>query len=214
MAQFRLQISLKNPSWSVDDFPWPGRNAVPSSEAMKQDIESMNEKQQECQFKADVLALSTDCCRICRHLTDVQSSLKAKQIAQASWVRNQVHQGRLQVIEPHMENFCMVKAGESVASLAHTWGKFVGNAASVAGTCLKIFFCDCHKFGRMSDDDLTTMMDMIQQVAAPDPANFAAVLIVTTVTSKKRLQGRPSPLGFTVLVYFVFQHSLNYIQCL
>ena len=184
-----MQIALKSPEWTAEQFPWPGMDPSTSTAVMNNDIESLNEQQQECQFKADVLGLNTDCCRICKHLSEVESNTKAKQVAQASWVRGQIHQGRVQVVEPFMQSNCMVKAGETIASLSHWWGKFSQNAAAVSGTCLKVFSCDCHKFARMSDDAMNSMFEMLQQFASSDPKSSAAIILVTTVASKKRLTG-------------------------
>ena len=162
MAQFRMQIALKSPEWTAEQFPWPGMDPSTSTAVMNNDIESLNEQQQECQFKADVLGLNTDCCRICKHLSEVESNTKAKQVAQASWVRGQIHQGRVQVVEPFVQS---------------------------NGTCLKVFYCDCHKFARMSDDAMNSMFEMLQQFASSDPKSSAAIILVTTVASKKRLTG-------------------------
>eukprot|EP00435_Cladocopium_sp_Y103_P060440 s1331_g22.t1 len=150
---------------------------------MKGDIANMSEQQQEMQFKADTLSLHTDCMKICRHFAEVKTNLKSRQIAQATWVRTQVHQGRCQVIEPYMQNHCLVKGGESVGALMDSWSKFVGDASAASaltGSVVKIVFSDCHKFARMSDDDLNALFDMMVRVSDADPKNFAGLVIVTT----------------------------------
>ena len=65
MAVFRSQIALKSPEWTLEDWPWPdsfkaqSKGSLPPQVA-NLDIGSLNEQQQENQFKADVLALNGD----------------------------------------------------------------------------------------------------------------------------------------------------------
>ena len=73
-----------------------------------------------------------------------------------------------------------------------SWTKFVGDAlaaSALTGSLLKIVFADGHKFARMSDDDLSALFDLMVRVSDADPKNFAGLVIVTTVASRKRLQG-------------------------
>ena len=188
MSNFKLQMALK--SDTNLKFPWPGADKTVAE--LKGDIANLSEQQQEMQFKADVLSLHADCMKVCRHFAEKTTNEKSRQIAQATWVRSQIHQGRCQVIEPYMQSHCFVKGGETVGALMDSWSKFVGDASAASaltGSVVKILFADCHKFARMSDDDLTALFDMMVRVSDADPKNFAGVVIVTTVASKKRLQG-------------------------
>ena len=188
MSNFKLQIALK--SDANLEFPWPGVEKTVAE--MKGDIANLSEQQQEMQFKADVLSLHADCMKVCRHFAEVNTNVKSRQIAQATWVRSQVHQGRCQVIEPYMQSHCFVKGGETVGALMDSWTKFVGDAlaaSALTGSLLKIVFAEGHKFARMSDDDLSALFDLMVRVSDADPKNFAGLVIVTTVASRKRLQG-------------------------
>ncbi|CAJ1379393.1 unnamed protein product [Effrenium voratum] len=155
------------------------------------DLNAINEQQQESQFKADMLSLNADLCKYCLHVQEQQSNSKAQKIALAAWVRNQVHSARTQVIEPFMQNMCTIKGCETGASQVQAWSRFLrcGPDSSTNGVVLKIFYCGCNKFGRMSDDAVSNMFDVVQQAAAQDPTNFAAIIVPTTVVPKKRLTG-------------------------
>ncbi|CAJ1456696.1 unnamed protein product, partial [Effrenium voratum] len=169
---------------------WSGRGR--SHLAKKRlDLNAINEQQQESQFKADMLSLNADLCKYCLHVQEQQSNSKAQKIALAAWVRNQVHSARTQVIEPFMQNMCTIKGCETGASQVQAWSRFLrcGPDSSTNGVVLKIFYCGCNKFGRMSDDAVSNMFDVVQQAAAQDPTNFAAIIVPTTVVPKKRLTG-------------------------
>ncbi|CAJ1458176.1 unnamed protein product [Effrenium voratum] len=195
LATFRAQIAARSPDWTLQEWPWPQsfgkEGATTNPMQLRLDLNAINEQQQESQFKADMLSLNADLCKYCLHVQEQQSNSKAQKIALAAWVRNQVHSARTQVIEPFMQNMCNIKGCETGASQVQAWSRFLrcGPDSSTNGVVLKIFYCDCNKFGRMSDDAVSNMFDVVQQAAAQDPTNFAAIIVPTTVVSKKRLTG-------------------------
>ena len=198
LATFRAQIAARSPDWTLQEWPWPQsfgkEGATTNPTQLRLDLNAINEQQQESQFKADMLSLNADLCKYCLHVQEQQSNSKAQKIALAAWVRNQVHSARTQVIEPFMQNMRNIKGCETGASQVQAWSRFLrcGPDSSTNGVVLKIFYCDCNKFGRMSDDAVSNMFDVVQQAAAQDPTNFAAIIVPTTVVSKKRLTGAAS----------------------
>ena len=150
--------------------------------------------------------------KFCTYNEERRANGKAKKLAAAAFARHQIHQGRVQVIEPYMEKFCKVTSAETVPSMSQAWARFLQGASS-EGLNLKVLFADCHKFGRMSEDLLASFFDFLSQVAAVDPANFAAIIIPTTVMSKKRLQGETGFVNvFPRLAVFIHRINLFGVQ--
>lgn len=161
---------------------------MPSNES----ISALTEAQQESQFKADVLGLSADTAKYVKHLFQVKATEKSRKIAVAAHVREQVHIGRSQVVEPFLNKNCRVGSSETVGGVAQQSSRFIVECAGQvgpSGTCAKIFYADCNRFGRMSDDALNSLFEAMQAILAMDPVNSVGFVLCTTVMSKKRLQG-------------------------
>lgn len=157
------------------------------------DITALTDAQQESQFKADVLGLSADAAKYVKYLYHVKSTEKSRKIATAAHVREQVHIGRSQVVEPFLSKMCRGGGCETVTSVVQQASRFIQECTGQAGpegTCARIFFADCNRFGRMSDDALNNLFEAMQGVLAMDPVNSVGFVLCTTVLSKKRLQGQ------------------------
>lgn len=199
-------MAIRAADWAASSFPWPNAAGAGSQVPTNQSISELTEAQQESQFKADVLGLRSDTAKYVKHLHQAQANDKSRKIATAAHVREQVHIGRSQVVEPYVNKTCRIGSCETVSGVVQQASRFITECAGQAGmngTCARVFFADCNRFGRMSDDTLNNLFEAMQGVLAMDPANSCGFVLCTTVLSKKRLQG---------LYIYIFLFQNNYMQ--
>ena len=191
-------MALRAPDFTLELFPWPNAAGTSKEHVSNESIMELTEAQQESQFKSDVLGLSADTAKYVKHLHSIKATDKSRKIATAAHVREQVHIGRGQVVEPFLQKTCRIGACETVGGVVQQVTRFIGDCAGQAGAdgvCAKIFYADCNRFGRMSDDELNNVFETMQAVLAVDPANSVGFVLCTTVMSRKRLQGEVTNLS-------------------
>lgn len=193
LEDFKNQFTTRSPGFTHTDYPWwpKDKNAVMLSNV---DISALDEKQQEAQYKADLLAISSDVAKVLKWLSMKKDTSKARKLAQAAHVRSQIHKGRCEVVEPFMNSNCAFVPSESITGVSagfNTWVKAYSTVGSTGhGRELRVGFADCNKLGRMTGQEVDNLALNMQKLLAADPENSCCIVVLTTVHSvKNRLQG-------------------------
>ena len=187
---FKTQWSHRSPDFKHTDYPWwPKKDQALLKNV---DISMLDTKQQEAQYQADLLAISSDVAKVLRWLSQKKDTLKARRLALAAHVRAQIHKGRKEVVEPFMNQTCSLQACESTSGPATGFNAWVRSWASPnGGKDMKVGVADCNKFGRMTNAEVDNLAVNMQKMLSADPDNSCFVVILTTMhTTKNRLQGR------------------------
>lgn len=121
-------------------------------------------------------------------MSDKQRTNKMKQLAVSMHIRNQIHKGRQDVLEPFMQGNCHMIACESNERCIAEFGAFVRKADG-GGKVAKLLYIDANKFGRMSDDELDCVATFVERITIMDPENTAAIFLMPSLLSKKRSKG-------------------------
>ena len=122
-------------------------------------------------------------------MSDKQRSNKMKQLAVSMHVRNQIHKGRQDVLQPFMQGNCHMIACESNERCIAEFGAFARKADGGGGKVAKLLYIDANKFGRMSDDELDCVAGFVERICIQDPENTAAIFLMPNLVSKKRSKG-------------------------
>ena len=187
---FKSQFSTRSAGFTHTDFPWwpKDQNTVILNNI---DISALDEKQQEAQYNADLLSISSDVAKVCKWLAMKKDTIKARKLAQTAHVRAQIHKGRCEVVEPFMQASCSFVPSESIAGTATAFNSWARAWMSAnGGKDLKIGFADCNKMGRMTNQEVDNLAVNMQKILLADPENSCFIVVLTTLHStKNRLQG-------------------------
>ena len=210
MAAFRQHVNARDPKYSLEDFPmWEPLKATHGQKQVfkEGDIETLDMARKESQFKTDLLALTRDAALFMKYFDGKAKTSKARKLAQNAHVRLQVHKGRSDIIQPFMETSCKVLATRDIPTALAVWQDFVKSApvGGGSGHLLRIAYTDFNKLGRVTDSELDSMIRFLADFMAPHPQSSCAVVLLTSVTSRKRSGGGKWLLAFGQLFMRLFK---------
>jgi len=171
--------------------------------AVEKELDKLSLAEQAVKFKIDVLNLAKDQSDMLKYLANKDVNERAMRMALGTARRESLLQGRQLVVEPHLTKFAKVHALEKSGHgprVYRDWAKV--HTARNNGEVYHITFADCHKMGRMSDDELHNLIKDMSTVITASPQNSVGIIVLPTMTSmrRKRVFSGPSYTGRAVVV--------------